>query len=519
MLQFSLSKFKPILVSMICWVTFALSANADSPLTSTDLATPYQDLEIIITAKNSKRLEGKVLDFLLSNAPLDQKAAVINALGWKFDGQNNGYLFLVGLAQSKGMKIDDLSLTDLSADHKFVLGYLLAMDDYFNLSPLRHNASQSLWSATPIQLLSQASFALPDNFTVHFVKSLVEAQDNMDQSWCAVYQGPQAILNQFPPNKRNLRPQAVENAMNYLNLYADDCGKSSNNANLAQNNPELNQIYQITAFNGNIVTATQGGIVIWDDNSRKAISIKEDSLCSNMITWRGMLWVGCQYRLWRYDGKQWKSYLHNPQYSENSNQLLVNPQDDLLVTYQGKLLRYDPQLDNFVPDAKLSTIQTGYDLIYRQNGELWQINFLDSITANSRRFPINSQSYPGSDPRRFYEDNLGNLWVTDFADGFYRYDDNKQEFIRFPDIANQGSDLIIDSQNNIIYLLHYREGLYIKKPNQKIEFINLGFLEYMRDLYIDQNGNIWVAGWNQLLKLTPTKNGWDQLSFKLIDNL
>jgi hypothetical protein len=514
MLKFLGYKLKIILISTVCWFSVTTSVNADSPLTSIDLAVSYQDLEIVQKAKRSKQLQGEVLIFLLTNAPLDEKAAVINALGWKIDGQNNAYLFLVGFAQSQDMTIHDLSLDDLSAADKFVLGYLLAMDDYFDLSPLGYNASQPLWSATPIQLLSQAAFALPDNFTVHFVKSLVEAQDYMDKSWCAVYQAPQSVLKQFPPSQRNLRPQAVENAMSYLNLYAEDCGKSNPDSDLGQNKPELNQIYQITGFQGNIATATQGGIVIWDVESKKAIAVKEDSVCTNMIAWDDVLWIGCQYRLWRYDGKQWKSYLLNLKYSENSYQLLINPQGNLLVTYKGKLLRYSRELDNFIPDAKLSSIKTGSDLIYRQNGELWQINFLDSLMVNSQRFPIKSQFYQGSDPRKFYEDSDGSLWVIDFADGFYIYDDNDQEFFHFSGIANQASDLVVDYDNDLVYLLDYRDGLYIKKSEEKIKFIDLRFLEYMRDLYVDQKGNIWVGGWNQLLKLTPSKNAIKQEKFK-----
>lgn len=508
MLKLSWHSLKISVISAVCWLSFSTSAHADSPLTSSDIATSYQDLTIVQQAKNTKELQGKVLNFLLSNAPLDEKAAVINALGWNTSGQNNGYLFLTGLAQSKGMKVNDLSLDDLSAENKFILGYLLAMDDYFNLSPLNPDADQPLWRATPLQLLSMSAYALPNNFTVHFVKSLVEAQANFDTSWCAVYQAPQSVLKQFPPAKRNLRPQAVEDVMEYINVYADDCGKSSeNNDDSSLKNPELNQIYEIIAFQGNIVTATQGGIVIWQNNQPKVVTVKPDSICTNLIVWQNQLWVGCQYRLWRYDGKQWQSYLHNPQYSENSYQLLLDNKGDLLVTYQGKLLRYNSQLDEFVADPNLGNIQTGYNLIYSQNGELWQIYFLEAITANSRRFPIKSSSYQGSDPRKLIEDSQGNLWVVDFNDGFYFYEPKKQEFIRFPEIANQGSDIAVDSQTGTIYLLHYRDGLYVKKTEEKIKFINLSSLEYMRDLYLDKQGNLWIAGWNSLLKLTPDKKG------------
>ncbi|BAQ66730.1 hypothetical protein GM3709_3495 [Geminocystis sp. NIES-3709] len=220
-----LNKIKTGLISTIFFFLITNSAYADSPLTSTDLANSYEDMTIISIAKNSKKLEKDVLNFLLSEAPLDQKAAVINALGWNFDGQNNGYLFLEGLAKSKGLTINNLTIKDLTSFDKFVLGYLLAMDDYFNLSPIDNNSSLPLFRITPLELLTSVVVELPDDFTAHFVRALVEGQKNLEnpQSWCNVYQVHQLVLNQFPPDKRNLRPSAIANIMDYVNLYNEYC--------------------------------------------------------------------------------------------------------------------------------------------------------------------------------------------------------------------------------------------------------------------------------------------------------
>jgi hypothetical protein len=122
-------------------------------------------------------MDEQVIDFLLSRASLDKKTAVINALGWDFAGQNNAELFLKALKKKKSNNdINSWSSKNLTAEEKFVLGYLLAMDKYFQLSSANPSHSPSILGATPLQLLSQAAFALPDNFTVQFVKSLVEAQ-------------------------------------------------------------------------------------------------------------------------------------------------------------------------------------------------------------------------------------------------------------------------------------------------------------------------------------------------------
>jgi hypothetical protein len=196
---------------------------ADSPLTSTDLASAYQELSVVRLARQEKVLQGEVLEFLLSSAPSDRKAAVINALGWNIEGQNNGERFLEGLAAARGVRVEDLTFQDLSPEDRFVLGYLLAMDDYSNLSPLQPNASEPLWNATPLELLSQAAYALPNDFTVHFVWAIVQGQANFSSSWCSIYLTPKLVLEQFPPKKRNMREEAVEGAMSYLKEYESSC--------------------------------------------------------------------------------------------------------------------------------------------------------------------------------------------------------------------------------------------------------------------------------------------------------
>jgi hypothetical protein len=225
---------KTIYLTTFSFLLFTNSAYADSPLTSTDIATPYEDIDIVFQVKSNKKFNETVLEFLLTNASLDQKVAVINGLGWNIDGQNNGYLFLEGLAISKGIKIDNLTIQDLNYSDKFVLGYLLAMDDYFNLSPIDINSSNPLFRITPLELLTSVVLELPDDFTAHFILALVQGQISLDnpQHWCNIYQVHELVLREFPPTKRNLRPSAVENIMDYISIYADYCVGSSVNLEL-----------------------------------------------------------------------------------------------------------------------------------------------------------------------------------------------------------------------------------------------------------------------------------------------
>lgn len=489
---------------------------ADSPLTSTDLATAYQEMPEVQLGQRTKVAEGQVLTFLLSDAPTDQKAAVINALGWNFKGQRNGYRFLAGLAQSKGLSLQEIQLHHLRPADRFVLGYLLAMDDYFQLSSLSKTATEDLWKASPLQLISQAAYALPDDFTVQFVRAIVQGQNDFSRSWCSIYLEPQQVLNQFPVAKRNLRSQAVTQAMQYLNRYESHCQQPAFLTNQESLNPELNQIYKITEFQNQMVTATQGGIAFWDPQSQTATATRAEKLCTSLMVWSNALWVGCQHRLLRFDGNNWKLYRYSPQSTESGFQLVQGPQKTLLVRHGGQLWQFDPRRDRLVAaDPQLGPGHS-YDLIYRRNGEQWRIDFLQALWRNQQRISLQSDAYPGSDPRSFYEDTNGQLWVVDFNQGFFRFNDQTQTFQAMTHVAGKGSAIATDPQHT--YFLHYTSGLYVQTQGQADPtFIDLSALRYMRDLFVDQKGDIWIGGWNQLVRLRRQGNQWSRDRYRLFN--
>lgn len=508
-------------VISVCLLGYSWAARADSPLTSTDFAAAYEDVPAVRVARNTHVAAGQVLTFLLGDAPTGQKAAVVNALGWNVEGQRNGSRFLEGLATARGISLEDIRLSDLTPSDRFVLGYLLAMDDYNQLSPLQPGSHEALWQATPMQLLSQAAHDLPNDFTVQFVRAIVQGQQDFDQAWCSIYVSSRQVLEQFPVAQRNLRPAAVEMAMDYLNLYQSACQTTvaqlpgGDAAAAVQPDPKLNMIYQVAGFQDQIATATQGGVVLWNPDTVKPMTIRAEPLCSNLIVWKGALWVGCQHRLIRFDGQVWKTYLHDATAAEGGFKLIPGPKGELLATHQGKLLRFDRQGDRFVNASPDLGPGQAYDILYRRNGQRWYIDFLTAIGVDQRRLPIQSEDYPGSDPRSLYEDPSGQLWVVDFKDGFYRFDERTQRFIRSPEVAEQASDLVVDRARHRTYLLHYTSGLYIKTTQAPATFLNLSSLLYMRDLYLDQDGQVWVAGWNQLVRVRQQGKAWVTQSFEL----
>ncbi len=196
--------------------------SADSPLTSTDFYILYREIPEVREARKSRKVSGKVLLYLLGTAPADKKAAVINALGWNIRGQRNAPVYITALANRKKVSPGDMSYSLMKPGELFVLGYLLAMDDYFSLKPLRPGEF-GMRGAGAEEILRRAAELEPGNFTFRLIHALVEAQSLMEHSFCSVYRRVESVIKLFPGPKRNMKPSAVAKIMEYINLYRDDC--------------------------------------------------------------------------------------------------------------------------------------------------------------------------------------------------------------------------------------------------------------------------------------------------------
>ncbi len=502
----------------------APAAHADSPLTSTDLASAYADVPAVGRAQKTKRCEGEVLQFLIGDHPTDQKAAVINALGWNFDGQGNGRRFVEGLAAARGLRSEDLRLSHLTAVDRFVLGYLLAMDDYFTMRPLVVDGTD-VWGATPIDLLDQAAYSLPEDFAVHYVRGLVQAQAAMDQSWCSVFLATQQVIDEFPPERRNLRPDAVASAQSYMALYEDDCqGAAASPAPAAAGapagmytSPQLNEIYALVRYRDWIVAGTQGGVAVWDPaHPDRPHDTREEFICNELVVWGDAVWAGCDTRVYRYDGAGWKTYLHDPSNDAEYYAPLRGPGGELLVQYGGSAYVYNPAKDDFVAAGPGGKGTGAYDVLFRQSGELWTIDFLDAIHGAGRTYRLGSVDYPGTDPRSFVEDARGQLWVCDFEGGLFRLDEASRRFQHVPGLSEKGTGVAVDAARDRVWMLHYTQGPTLVQHGKITERIDLSDLGNMRDLLLADDGSLWVAGWGQLVHLQQdAAGGWQRTGYRV----
>lgn len=185
------------------------AALADSPLTSTEFAAAYDDVALVQEAKAAGRLTPALAAQLAApGVPVDVKAAVVNALGWKIDGKHDADVFARAVAERTGKKPAQVRKgAGLAPEDALVLGYLVAMDDYFH-------------PEKAFELLARARKGRPDSYTVALVDALAHAQKDMETDFCRAWLD-YAAVREDPKLRRDLRPAAEAIVHDYMALYAD----------------------------------------------------------------------------------------------------------------------------------------------------------------------------------------------------------------------------------------------------------------------------------------------------------
>ncbi|MEZ4830038.1 MAG: hypothetical protein R3C61_27710 [Bacteroidia bacterium] len=184
---------------------------ADSPLTSTGISAAYKDSKIVQMASKTKgELTVELMNYLIkSKNPTDVKIAVINELGWDFDGKNNSATFFDYLKKKKKYKNEDDFLRNGSADLLICMAYLKALDDYFDVE-------------AALTFAQKAKEKNGGSYTIQIMCALIEAQRAMDSDWCEVYN----LTNNVRINeslKRDMRQDAMDIIFEYMDLYKDEC--------------------------------------------------------------------------------------------------------------------------------------------------------------------------------------------------------------------------------------------------------------------------------------------------------
>ncbi len=201
------------------WVLAGLSvltasAYADSPLTSTDFYRAYMDVPEVADAVGAEMSEEIYRTLQADDHTLDVKVAIINAMGWTFEGQSNAasYMDLYMADHDKAVVDSDY----MSGEELIMLAYLVSMDDYFTMSPIEAGA-EGVLGMTGVELAHEAADRVPDDFTVRMISALILAQEAMDYDWGYVFEICDFVMKEALV--RNIRDGAIDIIMDYIGLY------------------------------------------------------------------------------------------------------------------------------------------------------------------------------------------------------------------------------------------------------------------------------------------------------------
>ena len=199
---------KRLLTVIALMLTFTASW-ADSPLTSTHFADAYSDHEMVQMANElmQNEIPTTLLNFLANkNEPVDVRLAVINKIGWNFDGTSVGEQlgqYLMGRYKAQNEK---KLVKKLDAGTLAVYAYAKAMSNYFDVkaaSELGHQAVKKNKNKS---------------FSVAMASALIDAQIYLDSDWSMVYKVVADVLHDGSLHL-DMRQEAIDNIMEYINLY------------------------------------------------------------------------------------------------------------------------------------------------------------------------------------------------------------------------------------------------------------------------------------------------------------
>lgn len=203
---------KRMLFAAMLMVMWAAAAWADSPLTSTNFSQAYDThpmVEMAAGIEPGDFIPTTILNFLCDkDSPIDVRLAVINKLGWKFEGNNMAQQLGEYLMKKHKAKRLDKMYKKLDAGTLCVYAYSKAMSNYFDVN----EASQLAHTAVKKDKSHSLSIALID--------ALIEAQIHLDNDWSKIYPRVANVLHDGSL-KLDMRQSAIDIIMEYIGLYQE----------------------------------------------------------------------------------------------------------------------------------------------------------------------------------------------------------------------------------------------------------------------------------------------------------
>lgn len=202
---------KRLLTIMLLTLSWALTW-ADSPLTSSDFAESYKDQPMVqmalkLSDDSDADIPVSMLNYLADKkSPVDVRLAVINAIGWNFNGKTSGQQLYEYLSTRYKAKTVDKLAKKLDAGTLAVYAYALAMSNYFEVQEAQNLAHKAVKK-------NKAK-----SFSVAFIASLIDAQVHLDGDWGMVYKVVNDVLHDGSLHL-DMRQEAIDSVMNYIGEY------------------------------------------------------------------------------------------------------------------------------------------------------------------------------------------------------------------------------------------------------------------------------------------------------------
>lgn len=199
------------LLTAITMLLACIASWADSPLTSTHFAEAYSDHPMVQMASEEMQYDipTTLLNFLADkNEPVDVRLAVINKIGWNFDGTSVGAQLEQYLMGRYNVKTEKKLVKKLDAGTLAVYAYARAMSNYFDVtaaSELGHLAVKKNKNKS---------------FSVAMAAALIDAQEYLHNDWSKIYKVVADVLHDGSLHL-DMRQEAIDNIMDYINLYTE----------------------------------------------------------------------------------------------------------------------------------------------------------------------------------------------------------------------------------------------------------------------------------------------------------
>ncbi len=187
---------------------------ADSPLTSTHFAESYNDHPMVQLAQelsddSDTEIPVSMLNFLADEkSPVDVRLAVINAIGWNFNGKTSGQQLRDYLSSRYKAKSVGKLAKKLDAGTLAVYAYALAMSNYFEVADAQNLAHKAVKKNNS------------KSFSVAFIASLIDAQVYLDSDWGQVYKVVYNVLHDGSLHL-DMRQAAIDKVMEYIGGYKE----------------------------------------------------------------------------------------------------------------------------------------------------------------------------------------------------------------------------------------------------------------------------------------------------------